>query len=71
VSRTRIRQVLKDYGVLATLNANGRALAYSPWIGAEAVADGHEVSAHGWRWERHVYMDEATERAAIARTNSA
>ena len=64
----RIRQALKDHGVMATLNANGRALALSPWIGAEAVADGHEVSAHGWRWERHVHMDEATERHAIART---
>ncbi|MBN8535198.1 MAG: polysaccharide deacetylase family protein [Rhizobiales bacterium] len=67
----RIRQALKDYGVTATLNANGRALSFSPWIGAEAVADGHEVSAHGWRWERHAHMDEATERRAIARTVSA
>ncbi len=67
----RIRAALKAYGVRATLNACGRALAYSPWIGAEAVADGHEVSAHGWRWERHVHMDEATERRAIARTVTA
>lgn len=67
----RIRQALKEHGVTATLNANGRALASSPWIGADAVADGHEVSAHGWRWERHVHMDEATERRAIARTVAA
>jgi allantoinase len=67
----RIRQALADNGVTATLNANGRALAWSPWIGAEAIADGHEVSAHGWRWERHVHMDEATERQAIARTVAA
>jgi peptidoglycan/xylan/chitin deacetylase (PgdA/CDA1 family) len=67
----RIRQALKDHGVTATLNANGRALAWSPWIGAEAAADGHEISAHGWRWERHVHMDEATERRAIARTVAA
>ena len=64
----RIRSVLKRYGVAATLNANGRAIALSPWIAQEAVADGHEVSAHGWRWERHVHMDVATERLAIART---
>jgi peptidoglycan/xylan/chitin deacetylase (PgdA/CDA1 family) len=64
----RIRKLLNAYGVAATLNANGRALALSPWIAQEAVADGHEVSAHGWRWERHATMDEATERAAIART---
>lgn len=64
----RIRAALRRFGVTATLNACGRAIALSPWIAREAVADGHEVSAHGWRWERHVYMDEATERAAIART---
>jgi allantoinase len=67
----RIRKALADHGVTATLNANGRALAYSPWIAQEAVADGHEVSAHGWRWERHVHMDEAQERRAIARTVAA
>jgi allantoinase len=67
----RIRAALTAHGVKATLNANGRALAYSPWIAAEAVADGHEVSAHGWRWERHVHMDEATERRAIARAVAA
>ena len=32
------------------------------------LTDGHEVAAHGWRWERHVHMDESTERRAIART---
>lgn len=67
----RIRQALGDRGVPATLNACGRALAYSPWLGAEAAADGHEVSAHGWRWERHAHMDEASERRAIARAVAA
>jgi allantoinase len=67
----RIRALLKDFGVAATLNANGRALTLSPWIAEEAVADGHEISAHGWRWERHVHMDEATERTVIARTVAA
>lgn len=67
----RIRAALKRHGVAATLNACGRALAYSPWLAAEAVADGHEVSAHGWRWERHVHMAEAQERQAIARAVAA
>jgi allantoinase len=58
----RIRELLRQYGVAATLNANGRALAISPWLAQEAVSDGHEVSCHGWRWERQVYMDETTER---------
>ena len=64
----RIRDVLNSRGVQATLNACGRAVAATPWIAAEAVADGHEVAAHGWRWEQHAYMDEATERSVIART---
>jgi allantoinase len=67
----RIRQILAHYGVKATLNACGRAIAYSPWIAAQAVADGHEVAAHGWRWERHAHMEEAQERAVIARTVAA
>ncbi|PTM43309.1 allantoinase PuuE [Bosea sp. 124] len=67
----RIRALLKSYGVSATLNANGRAVALSPWLAQEAVADGHEVAAHGWRWERHAGMSEAQEREAIARAVSA
>lgn len=64
----RIRDALSDRDLPATLNACGRALEATPWIAAQAVQDGHEVSAHGWRWERHVGLDDATERAAIART---
>ena len=64
----RIRALLKCYGARATLNACGRAVAQNPWLAREAAEDGHEVSAHGWRWERHAGMDEATERTAIART---
>jgi allantoinase len=67
----RIRNVLRDHGVKATLNACGRALRETPWIAAQAVADGHEVAAHGWRWERHADMDEARERRAIARAVAA
>ena len=64
----RIRRALAERGVRATLNACGRALLATPWIAEEAVADGHEVAAHGWRWERHAHMDEVEERRAIART---
>ncbi|MBM3570739.1 MAG: chitin deacetylase [Alphaproteobacteria bacterium] len=64
----RIRTLLKQHGVRATLSACGRALVHTPWIAQEAIIDGHEVAAHGWRWERHVHMAEADERRAIART---
>jgi peptidoglycan/xylan/chitin deacetylase (PgdA/CDA1 family) len=68
---TRVRDALARHGVAATLNACGRALAYSPWIAREAAAAGHEVSSHGWRWERHAHMAEEEERAVIARSVAA
>ena len=64
----RIRAALAGRGAVATLNACGRAIDRTPWLAQEAVADGHELAAHGWRWERHVHMREADERQAIART---
>jgi peptidoglycan/xylan/chitin deacetylase (PgdA/CDA1 family) len=67
----RIRDALGARGIVATLNACGRALVHSPWLAREAVALGHEVSAHGWRWERHAHMDEAHERQVIARAVAA
>src|SRR5262249_17833241 len=67
----RIRTLLQHYGVRATLNACGRAVETSPWLAAEAVADGHEVCSQGWRWERQVDMPEAQERAVIARSVAA
>jgi allantoinase len=62
----RIRAALKRLGVKATMNCCGRAIAYSPWLAQEAIADGHEISSHGWRWEQQSHMDEAHERAVIA-----
>jgi peptidoglycan/xylan/chitin deacetylase (PgdA/CDA1 family) len=67
----RIRAALAEREAVATLNACGRAVERAPWLAQEAVADGHELSAHGWRWERHVHMSELEERAAIARTVTA
>jgi allantoinase len=67
----RIRALLAEHGVKATLNACGRAIACSPWIAKEAVADGHEVCSHGWRWERQAHMDEDQERAVIAKAVAA
>ncbi len=67
----RIRQLLRDYGATGTLNACGRALAFSPWLAREAVADGHEICSHGWRWERQVHMEEAEERRVIGKAVAA
>lgn len=67
----RIRDVLAGRNIPATLNACGRAVASSPWLAREAIGLGHEVSCHGWRWERHAGMDLEHEREVIARSVAA
>lgn len=64
----RVLDMLSDHGIAGTFSACGRAIEQSPWMASEAVARGHEVSAHGYRWERHAEMDEDQERQVIRRT---
>lgn len=67
----RIAKLFDTHGVKATVSSCGRAVERSPWLARDAVARGHEVSCHGWRWERHAGMDEASERKNIAKTYNA
>jgi peptidoglycan/xylan/chitin deacetylase (PgdA/CDA1 family) len=62
----RILDLFDAHGAKATFSACARAVAATPALAAAPAARGHEVSAHGWRWERHAGMAEATERAVIA-----
>jgi peptidoglycan/xylan/chitin deacetylase (PgdA/CDA1 family) len=64
----RIMDLLDAYGVKATVSACGRAVERSPSLARDAVRRGHEVAAHGWRWESHAGIEEGAERKAIART---
>lgn len=64
----RVMDLLDAYGVKATVSACGRAVERTPELARDAVKRGHEVSAHGWRWESHAGMAEAQERVAIRRT---
>jgi peptidoglycan/xylan/chitin deacetylase (PgdA/CDA1 family) len=63
----RVLDVLDQFGAKATVSACGRAVERSPWLAAEAVRRGHEVAAHGYRWESHAHLSEAEERGVIAR----
>ena len=54
-----------------TLNACGRAIARSPWVARDAVARGHEVACHGWRWETPCRYGRGAERETIARAVAA
>ncbi|MBD0271856.1 MAG: polysaccharide deacetylase family protein [Acetobacteraceae bacterium] len=67
----RILDLFDAFGAKATFSACGRAVAATPVLAAEPRARGHEVSAHGWRWERHAGMPEPVERAVIARAVAA
>jgi allantoinase len=51
-----------------TVFAVGMALERNPAAAAAMIAGGHEVASHGWRWIDYHGVDEATERADMART---
>ena len=63
----RIADTLERLGVATTVSTCGQAAELSPWLIQDAVKRGHEISCHGWRWEKHAHMEEAAERTAIAR----
>jgi peptidoglycan/xylan/chitin deacetylase (PgdA/CDA1 family) len=67
----RVMDLFERYHVKATVSASGRAVERLPMLARDAVRRGHEVSAHGWRWESHDGLDEAEERGRIARTVAA
>lgn len=71
VAYWRIANLFKEYESVFTLSACGRAVERSPWLAQHAVSLGHEVSAHGWRWEKGVNLTYEQEREAIVRTKSA
>jgi peptidoglycan/xylan/chitin deacetylase (PgdA/CDA1 family) len=58
----RIADTLERLGVPATVSACGRAAELSPWLIEDAVKRGHEISCHGWRWEKHAHLKEDEER---------
>lgn len=67
----RIMDLFDAHGVKVTVSSCGRAVERSPDLARDAARRGHEVSAHGWRWESHAGMDETTERRVIAQTVAA
>jgi peptidoglycan/xylan/chitin deacetylase (PgdA/CDA1 family) len=63
----RVMTLLARVGVPATVSACARALERSPWLARDALARGHEIACHGYRWESHAGMPEDVERTVIAR----
>ncbi len=67
----RIVNALANHNANASFSTCGRAAVRLPWLMQDAVARGHEVSCHGWRWETHAGMDREREANIIARTYDA
>ncbi len=63
----RLFRLCESRGVPATVFATALALERNPAVAAAIARNGWDVAAHGWRWIAHTDLDEATERAHIAR----
>ncbi len=63
----RVHEAFRDHGIAPTISASARALERNPAVADAIRTAGYDVCAHGWRFERHATMDEATERERIAR----
>jgi peptidoglycan/xylan/chitin deacetylase (PgdA/CDA1 family) len=66
----RVFGALRAAGLRATVTAAAQSLEVAPEVARMVVAGGHEPCAHGWRWVHQFRMDEAAERAFIARAVS-
>jgi len=66
----RIMEAIEAFEGRATVSACGMAAARCPWLVADAASRGHEIAAHGWRWESHAELNEDEERASICKTVS-
>ncbi len=64
----RLSRILGERDLPATVMACALALERNHAVATDIVARGWDVCAHGWRWENHAQLDEATERDRIART---
>jgi len=61
----RILDVLKRHSVLATFFACAVAFEQAPEVAKAAVAQGHEICSHGYRWEEVFRLSEEEEREHI------
>jgi peptidoglycan/xylan/chitin deacetylase (PgdA/CDA1 family) len=66
----RLLRLFAEARMPATFFACALALERNPAIARAIAASGHDVCCHGWRWEKHWLLDEATERERIARATA-
>jgi len=69
-SRAGVWRLLREFegrGLPLTVFGVSMALERHPELTAAFVELGHEIACHGWRWIHYQGVDEATERAHMAR----
>ncbi|MEM1275378.1 MAG: polysaccharide deacetylase family protein [Pseudomonadota bacterium] len=64
----RLIRAFADRGLPATINLVGRAGELVPDPLREMLNAGWDIQCHGWRWIDHDTLDEAEERAHLARS---
>ena len=63
----RLLDLFRDRDVPLTLFAGAMAMERHPAVIERALADGHEIASHGWRWINYHGMGEDEERAHLHR----
>jgi peptidoglycan/xylan/chitin deacetylase (PgdA/CDA1 family) len=63
----RIMRLFAERDLPLTIFGCALALERHPPAAAAIREAGHDVCCHGWRWEKHWELDEATERERVAR----
>ena len=63
----RLLDLFRDRDVPLTLFAVAMAMERHPAVIERALADGHEIASHGWRWINYHGMEEDEERAHLHR----
>lgn len=62
----RVLRLLRQLGIRCTIFASAVALERNPAVTAAIVKAGHEVCAHGWRWNEQWLLSAEEERRQIA-----
>jgi allantoinase len=63
----RVLDVLREFGVKASILGVARGLEQNPELAKAFVAEGHEIVSHGYRWIDYGTVSDETEREHIAR----
>ena len=63
----RVLDVLREFGVKASILGVARGLEQNPELAKAFVAQGHEIVSHGYRWIDYGAVAEEVEREHIAR----